>query len=178
MSMAGLSQKNKLDQNLAGFFWMALDWLYPPHCCNCDERGFVLCDKCFSEITVLHGSLCQHCGYPIKRGHLLCDDCKNNPPFFTEMRSWAPFSGVVRKALLSLKYQRNLALGPILAKPLVEMLKQLNWPIDLIVPIPISRSHQRQRGYNPHSSPFKANKIRNYRSALNPWFQKHLRVKP
>jgi hypothetical protein len=31
---------------------------------------------------------------------------------------------------------------------------------------------------NPHSSPFKANKIRNYRSALNPWFQKHLRVKP
>ncbi len=148
MSLAGLSQQNRSILLLSRFFWTAIDWLYPPECCNCSRRGFVLCPDCFSEIEVLQGKVCQKCGYPINRGKLLCDQCQSSHPAFTQMRSWAEYSGPVKRAIHSLKYQRNLALGAILAKPIVEIVKRSGWTIDLIVPIPLSRSHKRMRGYN------------------------------
>jgi competence protein ComFC len=146
--MTGLSLKNESALHLSNLFWTAMDWLYPPHCCNCEQRGFVLCSICFSQIDVLHGKLCSRCGYPIGRKKTLCAECRSNPPVFTEMRSWSAFSGVCRKAIHTLKYRQNIALGRILAKPLIEMIRKSDWQFELIVPVPLSRSHQRQRGYN------------------------------
>jgi ComF family protein len=64
------------------------------------------------------------------------------------MRSWASYSGPLKEAVHSLKYKRNLAMGSILAKSLVEVVKKSGWQIDLVVPIPLSRSRLRSRGYN------------------------------
>lgn len=36
----------------------------------------------------------------------------------------------------------------MLAQPLVEILTKENWKFDLIIPIPLSFEHRRQRGYN------------------------------
>jgi competence protein ComFC len=47
-----------------------------------------------------------------------------------------------------MKYVGDMALGEILSRPLVEMLGILSWPIDLVVPVPIGRARQRERGYN------------------------------
>jgi competence protein ComFC len=146
--MTGLSPRNEFALRFSNWFWTAMDWLYPPHCCNCEQRGFVLCKACSSEIEILHGKVCQKCGYPISRKNTLCEDCKKSAPAYTAMRSWSVFSGVSRKALHSLKYRQNLSLGNILARPLVEMILNSGWNIDMIVPVPLSRSHQRQRGYN------------------------------
>jgi competence protein ComFC len=148
MSLAGLSQRNRSILLFARFFWTAIDWLYPPECCNCKRRGFVICPDCFSDIEVLRGNACQGCGYPINRGKDQCEDCKSSQPAFTQMRSWAKYAGPAQQAIHSLKYQRNLALGAILAKPLIEIVQRSGWTIDLIVPVPLSRSHKRMRGYN------------------------------
>ncbi len=148
MLMAGLSQKSKYATKIFSLFWTAMDWLYPPVCCNCEQRGFVFCPECFSKIETLYGHLCHTCGYPIKGKNKTCHRCKENPPAYDEARSWAVFSGVARKALLSLKYNRNLALGHLLARPLVDIIRNSNWQIDLVVPVPISWSRLRQRGYN------------------------------
>jgi competence protein ComFC len=148
MVMAGLSQKNRIALQLTSYFWKTLDWLYPPQCCNCERRGFVLCDECLSQIEVLSGWLCKKCGYPLTGRDFICENCRTRPPEYMEMRSWAAFNGPARKALHSLKYHRNLAIGPILAQPLLGMLQKLNWPVDLVIPIPLSKSHFRRRGYN------------------------------
>jgi ComF family protein len=47
-----------------------------------------------------------------------------------------------------MKYRRDLSLGEILARPLVELLEDLDWPVELVVPVPLGVARLRERGYN------------------------------
>lgn len=146
--MTELTLTNQLLLQITSLFWKSMDWLYPPRCCNCDRRGFVLCDECFGEIEPLTGNICQKCGYPTYTQSRVCEKCRLDPPLFTEMRSWASHNGPAQKAIHALKYKRNLSLGRILAQPLIEVVERSGWKVDLVVPIPLSRSRMKTRGYN------------------------------
>ena len=146
--MTELTLTNNLLLKMTSLFWKSMDWLYPPRCCNCDRRGFVLCNECYAEIEPLSKNLCLKCGYPIHSRSGLCEDCRISPPPYTQMRAWASHSVPVQKAIQALKYKRNLALGMTLAMPLVELVNNSGWQIDIVVPIPLSRTRMRTRGYN------------------------------
>jgi ComF family protein len=64
------------------------------------------------------------------------------------LRSWSIFEGLVRSAVLNLKYHRNAALGEVLAKPLSEFVRTLDWQVDLVIPVPLGKERARERGYN------------------------------
>jgi competence protein ComFC len=64
------------------------------------------------------------------------------------MRSWLIFEGPIRQALHKLKYRRNMALGDALAQPLAEYVGTLDWPVELVVPVPLSKQRMWERGYN------------------------------
>ena len=148
MTMAGLSQDQNRNTRLVQLFWAVMDWLYPPHCCSCKRDGYVFCEECLSKIEILNSTFCKRCGSPVRSGKILCYQCRNDPPPFTQMRSWASYAGPIKDALHSLKYNKNIALGIFLAKPLTEIVKNAGWKIDLVVPMPLSRSHLKLRGYN------------------------------
>jgi ComF family protein len=67
------------------------------------------------------------------------------------LRSWAVYQGGLRNAIHRLKYAGDLALGEILARPLLEMLQLLQWDFDLVAPVPISLARKKMRGYNQAS---------------------------
>jgi ComF family protein len=54
----------------------------------------------------------------------------------------------LRNALHRLKYNRDIALGEILARPMIRILGLTTWKVDLVVPVPISLSRRSERGYN------------------------------
>jgi ComF family protein len=58
------------------------------------------------------------------------------------------FSGPLRQALHRLKYYRDIALGEVLARDLVSYLKELDWSIDLVSPVPLGVARLAERGYN------------------------------
>lgn len=95
----------------------------------------------------LPGPLCEICGLPGSRPGL-CPACHSLRPPFRALRSWAVFEDPVRSALHQLKYRRNLALGDALAGPLCAYARNLGWPVDLVVPVPLGRKRMRERGYN------------------------------
>jgi ComF family protein len=64
------------------------------------------------------------------------------------MRSWLVFEGPIRRALHKLKYRRNVALGEALAQHMSLYVRQLDWPIEVVVPIPLGRQRMKERGYN------------------------------
>lgn len=64
------------------------------------------------------------------------------------MRSWAIFAGPLREALLHLKYRRDLGLGEALARPLIRLFDELDWTVDIVVPVPLGVARQQERGYN------------------------------
>lgn len=78
----------------------------------------------------------------------MCPDCRRQRPHFRELRSWSTFAGPVRHALLQLKYQRDVGLGEALTPQLHEFAAALGWRVSLIVPVPLSRKRQKERGYN------------------------------
>lgn len=54
----------------------------------------------------------------------------------------------MQEALHKLKYRRDMGLGDALAAQIADFVRSQNWPMDLIVPIPLGRKRIKERGYN------------------------------
>ncbi len=82
----------------------------------------------------------------------VCRRCREHPPAFEQLRSWALFEGPVRAALHRIKYRRDLPLADALAASLVGLYRStLQWHLDMVVPVPLSARRRRERGYNQAS---------------------------
>ena len=47
-----------------------------------------------------------------------------------------------------MKYRRNVGLGEALASQMAEFVRSLPWDLDMMVPVPLGKSHLKERGYN------------------------------
>ena len=129
------------------WFWMGVDLLYPPSCVGCEKLGVVLCPSCLAKIKKISPPFCICCGAKITNGNI-CSNCEVMPLKISAIRSWAYYDDITRKALHQLKYRRNLALGETFSHFLSELIKNTDWKIDVITPIPLGRGRYRERGYN------------------------------
>lgn len=127
--------------------WQAADWLYPPHCAGCGKIGTRWCPQCADQVRLIAPPYCPTCGAPIRPGET-CPECKAHPAQFDRLRSWASFEGPVREALHHLKYKRDLGLAEVFTQPLIEIIAREGWNFDSVIPIPLSKTHYQERGYN------------------------------
>jgi predicted amidophosphoribosyltransferase len=132
------------------WFWTAIDWLFPPSCAGCNTTGTRWCQECNARVSRIKPPYCEICGQSLPKAGI-CFHCKNNQPKLTGVRSWATFKGPLRNALHRIKYQRDIALGETFTIPLIEVLQNTAWRIDLITPVPLGVARQRERGYNQAS---------------------------
>lgn len=130
--------------------WGGLDWLYPPKCGGCSTRGSRWCINCQNHTQILDNlNICPICGQPdMRQPNTPCKRCQQHPPAFVVARSWGAFAGPLQHALHRLKYRRDIALGEILARHLIQQLTLLNWQFDTVIPVPLSAQRLRERGYN------------------------------
>jgi competence protein ComFC len=134
------------------WFWESLDWLYPPTCVGCGQKGTRWCTTCADQSTGLTQNICERCGEPqYRRISTLCNDCLSNPTRYQALRSWGIFQGSHRKAIHQLKYRRDVSLGEILVRPVIPWLFNFKWKIDLVIPVPLSLARLSERGYNQSS---------------------------
>lgn len=127
--------------------WAGLDWIYPPRCGGCGAPGARWCRACQESVQPISSVFCSICGQPLQDADL-CEACRVSKPVFMALRSWAIYQGALRKAIHCLKYEGDLSLGDVLARPMIDMLKRLGWQVDLVVPVPISPARKAERGYN------------------------------
>lgn len=127
--------------------WSALDLLFPPNCGGCGKLGLRWCDTCQKSVQVLNGVLCEVCGLPQEKPGL-CRACLADRPHFHSLRAWAVFEGPLQPAMHKLKYRRDLSLGDALAAAMLSFVRDLNWNMDLVTPIPLGKQRMRERGYN------------------------------
>jgi len=140
----------RLNYRLYQMYWSALDWLYPPKCGGCGKTGTRWCASCQASVEKISPPLCPVCGQKQSRAEL-CSRCKKALPRFSALRSWAVFEGNVRNALHQLKYRRNVGLGESLARPMLDLVENVKWEIDLITPVPLGLARLAERGYNQSS---------------------------
>lgn len=127
----------------------ALDLIYPPICCVCDHVGDdYVCRACLELVSPVPEPFCDVCGQPGVSG--VCPECLQHRPAFLRARAVGLFDGVLREAVHALKYDAR----PNVAGPLGRLLAAYaaNYPaltnVDAVVPLPIHRRRERQRGFN------------------------------
>lgn len=92
--------------------------------------------------------MCQYCGEPLQQDKNCCEQCRAKRPVYRAARSWGCHEGVLRQALHQLKYRRDIALGEVLARELMQLVLKQGWQVEVVVPVPLGRQRQKQRGYN------------------------------
>jgi ComF family protein len=142
---------------LGKFKTIALDLLFPPHCAACQRLGTWLCTDCLNEIEAIELPVCQYCGLPQTRPQagdsraVVCGRCQNSPPQIDGLRAYAFHGGPLRKAIHQFKYEDLRGLAGLLGKLMADGWNRLaphDLELDAIVPVPLHRNRQRERGYN------------------------------
>jgi len=131
---------------LESYLWYLVDIIFPPVCPGCETLGARFCENCQQEVIHLPEKICQICGSPSASS--ICRQCTISRPPYLQMRSWAVFKHPIRNILHTIKYRRNVGLGQTIAEIMLPDLTALNWPIESIIPIPLSEQRLRERGYN------------------------------
>ncbi len=64
------------------------------------------------------------------------------------MRSWAVFDSPIQDGLHTMKYRHNRAFGESLAEHMLEFVRLLQWPVQILIPVPLGKKRLEERGYN------------------------------
>ena len=131
--------------------WRIIDLVYPPFCCYCGKIGYEICPECYSEIEIIsNNKICLVCGRTIETG-TNCSNCIKSHPSFEQARSWGVYIGVLRQVVQKIKYKRGFGIIEYITKPLVHFIKNWGISVDMIVPIPLGKNREIERGYNQSS---------------------------
>jgi competence protein ComFC len=91
---------------------------------------------------------CSKCGEPAPAIEGLCGRCMKGEHVFDFARSALLFTPALRDIVHHLKYFDRVSLAGPLGDILKECLDREHFTGDLIIPVPLHRSRERQRGFN------------------------------
>jgi ComF family protein len=137
----------------SGIHWL-LDLIYPPRCVICQRLGDIVCATCLNSMQPPAPPLCEHCGTslagmsaPTAR---LCPDCAANrgPMRLDGLRAAAAYEDAARKAVLALKFGGQQRVAERLAILMQPPFQRDIQTTDMVIPVPLHRSRQRERSYN------------------------------
>jgi ComF family protein len=123
-----------------------LDALFPPKCAGCKVRGHWLCPDCLRRIDRFAEPLCAVCRQPLALG--VAHGCGRNAASVSLLVAVGFHAGPLREAIHALKYQGRHGIAATLAGLLTPLLTPLLQEGDLVVPVPLHPSRERERGYN------------------------------
>jgi ComF family protein len=103
--------------------------------------------------------VCEVCGRPLPGWACndeapaetrLCPACRNKTYAFDRARSFAVYEGALTRAIVLLKFEQIEPLGAWFAERLAELVNAEGAALaaDVVVPVPLHRTRERERGYN------------------------------
>jgi len=135
--------------------------VFPGPCRICSQSlanasRIPICTKCLDGFLRIGEPMCLCCGRPFVSGvaaqavEPLCRLCRAKFYAFDRARSFAIYDDALIEAVLLLKYEQVTRLGGWFAARLAEIvLREPDvWRADVVVPVPLHRDRQRERGYN------------------------------
>lgn len=128
---------------------MIIDFLFPKKCLGCAKAGKYICDSCIEKIPTV-SSFCFVCGRPAIDG-VTHFKCKRKLSLDGVVVIWS-YSGVLRKAILALKYKFAYEVARDLVSASYGFLES-NYPLMflknvLLISIPAAKKRVNWRGFN------------------------------
>jgi competence protein ComFC len=122
---------------------LAVDLLYPRACALCGRAGAFLCDVCAAGLPRAGPPRCDRCWLPLRLGR--CPEDVWHSPSLRRLRSAFRYEGAVRTLVHRFKFGDFSALAEVMATPMAAL---VDWPADVVVPVPLAPARERERGYN------------------------------
>ena len=123
-----------------------LDLLFPLHCVVCNREGRFLCEGCEATLPRLKRPYCSVRAAPERER--LCHWCATDPPAIDGIRAPYLMDGAVRDMVYRLKYQNLRAGASDLGRLLAACLESNPMPADVLMPVPLHKRRERERGFN------------------------------
>jgi ComF family protein len=131
-----------------GWLWrLLLQWLLPPRCLGCRQRGTLLCEPCWQALPWLGGGVCGRCAGRRLPGQP-CRACERLAGALVLVRAACSYDGPARAAVHVLKFRAGRQAAPILGALVRESLRRRPLRAELVVPVPLAPRRLRWRGYN------------------------------
>ena len=146
--------RRKLDSLCAQLRDGAVGWvgrLLPQRCalCGAAAEWSALCETCRLAMPVLP-PCCPVCAQPSPAG-AACGECVHKPPRFAATVAAHAYAFPVDRLIQALKYEHRLELALPLGDALADAVRRAPASlegVEAIVPLPLSRTRQRERGFN------------------------------
>jgi ComF family protein len=143
--------------------------LFPGDCRLCERlltraSRIPICDECLASFRPLSLNICEVCGQPLEslapqtpsgqgptrsEPGRICGVCQLRTYAFDRARSYALYETGLIRAIVLLKFERIEPLGEWFAERLLELVRREDFLYaDVVVPVPLHRERQRERGYN------------------------------
>jgi ComF family protein len=115
-----------------------------------------VCQQCLESFLRTLGTVCEVCGLPREawggraEEEPRCPACRAGTYAFDRARSFALYEDPLVRAVLLLKFERIEPLGAWFAERLAEVVagEDQTLAADIVVPVPLHRDREKERGYN------------------------------
>ena len=137
---------------------------FPAGCRICERllteaTRIPICNDCLGSFGPITGTVCDKCGRAVEgaaRSDLetfVCPTCANGEGrgyAFVRVKRWAVYEGTLVRAILLLKFENIDLLGKLFAQWFAEVVAGSGsaFQADVVVPVPLHRQRERERGYN------------------------------
>lgn len=133
--------------------------VYPPHCLVCSTHdtahpsGSGVCPACRAAIALNRPPFCRKCSRYLGShiGQIHCKECRNAKPSFDFAWSACLYEDPLKGLIHRFKYSQKTQLRRLFADTMISFIKEYDLDIgqfDAIVPVPLSSTRSRERGYN------------------------------
>ena len=123
-----------------------LDLVLPLSCAVCGREGSLLCEECEPSLPKLEQPYCSVCAWPDRTG--VCSRCSSSRLAVDGISAPYLFEGPVREMVHGFKYRGVRAAAPTVGGLLVRHMRVSSISADVVVPVPLHPSSERERGYN------------------------------
>lgn len=120
-------------------------------CLSCDSEVFDntgFCQQCTPKLPFNNGKTCLRCGVAIHGAEDYCGNCTFDKIYFDKGYSVFSYDGVVKDAILKMKFTGAGRFAKVLANYLVFLAQKHNLQYDLVCYVPMTKTSQKQRRYN------------------------------
>lgn len=132
-----------------------IDIIYPRRCPVCGDivvpKGELICTSCTHTLTPITEPRCKKCSKPMDNEEKeYCHDCKKNMHHYISGCSVWVYDEAMKKSIADFKYKGRKEYSDYYVAKIIDKYSEYINRIhpDVLVPIPIHRKKERQRGYN------------------------------
>lgn len=135
----------------------ALDLIYPSKtiCYSCGntikrEQKHSLCPNCYNLLSFIPEHSCYKCGIPLRmiEDGPNCEECKKTFYFFHKAIAVVKYEEIVKRLIYRFKYSNHTYLSRTMGSMMADKLEEEGIEADLIIPIPLYKNKEKERGFN------------------------------